>query len=217
MQMHVIGITDAGTLGDSSLSLRTLNAIRNPRIAAAVTADYGDVQILRSRFQSQLASFVLLNEEGLAELRQRDPDLRPLGQIDSAEMLCRQRDASGLYVWLALELISCTVALALAAESITAQITVSAAPETVRGPIVKAIVPVLCLIFLAVRTWDGILNKEPEQVAVFKVRHRRVLWITIWTMIASLTLGVVVGIRQGTKKAKEHPTASAVSHSTGGS
>lgn len=197
MQMYVVGITDSGTLGRSTLTLQILNAIRNPRVAASVTADPGDVQILRSRFQSELASFVLLNEDGLSELCKIDPNLRPLGQIDSVEMLCRQRDASRLYIWLTLELISCAAILSLAAESIAAQLTIGTTPEMVDVPTTKAIVPVLCLLFLAVRTRDGILNKEPEQVLVFKVRHRRVLWITICAMVMSLTLAVVVGVRQG--------------------
>ena len=67
-------------------------------------------------------------------------------------MLCRQRDASRLYIWLTLELISCAAILSLAAESIAAQLTIGTTPEMVDVPTTKAIVPVLCLLFLAVRT-----------------------------------------------------------------
>ena len=41
MQMYVVGITDSGTLGRSTLTLQILNAIRSPRVAASVTADPG--------------------------------------------------------------------------------------------------------------------------------------------------------------------------------
>jgi uncharacterized protein DUF2569 len=98
--MHVIGITDAGTLGDSKLTPATLGAMRNPRVAAFVAADREDVRILQSRFNCELTSFLLLNDEGLSELRERDLNITPLGQIDSSEILHRDRTPRGVGGWL---------------------------------------------------------------------------------------------------------------------
>ncbi len=98
--MHVIGITDAGTLGDSKLTPATLGAARNPRVAAFAAADLEDVRILQARFNSELTSFLLVNDEGLSELRERDLNITPLGQIDCAEILQRHQTPRGVRGWL---------------------------------------------------------------------------------------------------------------------
>ncbi|HWW16051.1 MAG TPA: DUF2569 family protein [Candidatus Dormibacteraeota bacterium] len=98
--MHVIGINDAGTLGDSTLTPATLGDVRNPRISAFVAADLEDVRILQCRFNSELASFLLVNDEGLSELREHDFTITPLGQVDDTEMFRRHRTPRGVRGWL---------------------------------------------------------------------------------------------------------------------
>lgn len=101
MKMHVIGISDTGTLGGSSLTPTALNGVRNPRVACFVVADPEDVQSLRSRFQGGFNSFFLLNDYALGELLGRDSSIRPAGQIDASEILGRNRvPCSGVRGWL---------------------------------------------------------------------------------------------------------------------
>jgi len=99
--MHVIGITDKGTLGDSELTPATLGAVRNPRVSAFVATDLEDLRILQARFNSELTSFLLVNDEGLSELRERDLDVTPLGQIDATDLFQRHQSRS-IRGWLAI-------------------------------------------------------------------------------------------------------------------
>jgi hypothetical protein len=100
MKMHVVGISDTGTLRSSGLTPATLNEVRNPRVACFVAADPEDVQVLRSRFQGGFNSFLLLNDDALGELLRQDSGIRPVGQIDASEILSRHRTPSGVRGWL---------------------------------------------------------------------------------------------------------------------
>jgi hypothetical protein len=98
--MHVIGITDKGTLDDSTLTPATLGDVRNPRVSAFVAADLEDVRVLQARFNSELTSFLLVNDEGLSELRECDLTVTPLGQVDETEILQRHQMPRGVRGWL---------------------------------------------------------------------------------------------------------------------
>ncbi|HEY6337123.1 MAG TPA: DUF2569 family protein [Candidatus Sulfotelmatobacter sp.] len=98
--MHVIGIAENGTLLASNPTLRILNGVKNPRVTSLVVSDPDEVKIVQSCLKTDVSTFLLLNEEGLAELRQRNAEIRTLGQIDASLILNRYRTPRGIGGWL---------------------------------------------------------------------------------------------------------------------
>jgi len=90
MEMHVIGVTEVGKLGDSDFTIAVFEIVNNPQVCAFIATDPDEKQGLQDRFRSRFSSFLLLNEAGLAELRKRDSTIDVLGQCNSAEITKRQ-------------------------------------------------------------------------------------------------------------------------------
>lgn len=100
MEMHVVGITDAGTLDASDLSPTCLNTVSNPRVACFVAADPADVQALQSRLESKFPAFLLLNDEALAELKKLGSGISPVGRVSVADLFSRHQSPRGVRGWL---------------------------------------------------------------------------------------------------------------------
>jgi len=90
MEMEVIGITNAGNLGDSNFTIAVFKVINNSQVVAFVAIDPAEKRGLQARFQGSFGSFLLVNEAGFAELRKRDASINTLGHCNSADIAKRQ-------------------------------------------------------------------------------------------------------------------------------
>jgi hypothetical protein len=90
MEMHVIGITDGGRLGDSDFTIAVFRVIDSQQVVAFAATDAGENRGLQVRLASEFSSFLLVSEAGLAELRRRDSSINPLGQCNSADITKRR-------------------------------------------------------------------------------------------------------------------------------
>jgi hypothetical protein len=90
MEMQVIGVTDTGRLGDSDFTVAVFKVIDNPQVVAFAATDADEKRGLQTRFPSKFNSFLLVTEDGLAELRKRDFTIGTLGRCNSAGITRRR-------------------------------------------------------------------------------------------------------------------------------
>ena len=85
MQMSVLAIVSGERIDGSAFTSKIFDKL-SPPVCAVMLDSAEDVMMLRTRFHCETPQFVMLDERTLYELQKLDPEVKPLGQINSAEI-----------------------------------------------------------------------------------------------------------------------------------
>src|SRR5258708_2782452 len=85
MQMSVLAIVSGERIDGSAFTSKIFDKL-SPPVCAVMIDSPDDVTMLRARFHCEASKFVMLDERTLYELQKRDPEVKPMGRINSAEI-----------------------------------------------------------------------------------------------------------------------------------